>query len=380
MNREQTQRQYPQYPQSNINQHNRNREDTPRQYPQFNINQHNMNREVTQRQYHQVRTVRGYKDPLSNFYPSNITHEGIQFKSSEHLYQYQKAIYHQDDRVAEQVLRAETALEAMRQGEAIQKSESWREWCIEVMRTTLCIKAQQVDAFRNALADSGSSLLAEATRDRFWGSGLTPLECRRTRCQHWPGNNNFGHLLMEIRQNVLDDGNCRISKAIVITDSHGQRIIPEILTGRQKTDKIMAYTFKEAKRIVQEKIANTDLVCLQVGTNDARRDPIDTCTENWMSLIKSIRDKEPHARLVVGTIPPMRDPVLSKKASIINVKIQAHYSQDNMITFADNNVVNYFKDPHAAYENDGIHLKEIGFKRLAQSLKRAIFTEHVSVA
>ena len=343
--------------------------------PRRNNNENARNVPGEDAQTPRVRAFRGHKDPLSNFYPADIYCEGILFKSAEHRYQYKKAMHHGDDRIAEKVLRAHNALEAMRLGEGVHKSDHWKRMALQVMRPTLMVKAQQVAIFRQALRDSGTSILVEATSDRYWGSGLNPPECRQTRPSNWPGENRLGHLLMEVRRAVQRNTPYTHSSAVIIADSHGNRIIPTALTGRQTTHKITAYTFREAEKAVVERKEETDLICLQVGTNDVRRESTETCIGRWVSLVNTIRDKQPNARVVIGTIPPLRDLTVSKKAHLVNIHIQAQFSQDDMVTFADNNSINYMQDPNMVFEKDGVHLKEIGFQRLADNLKRAVFRQ-----
>ena len=74
-----------------------------------------------------------------------------------------------------------------------------------------------------------------------------------------------------------------------------------------------------------------------------------------------------------GNIPPFRDHKMSMKAHKANIQVQAHFCNDNQVNFADNNTICYVKDPDTIFQTDGIHLKDLGFKRLMQNLKKAIF-------
>ena len=180
---------------------------------------------------------------------------------------------------------------------------------------------------------------------------------------------------MELRGELRDETSDTVEKAVIIADSHGHRIIPEQLTEIDSTDMITAYTFAEAEQAIQEGDNQAELICLQVGTNDARnpQESIESCVRQWITLINSIRAKYSGAKVVIGTIPPFRDPVTSHKAHKINIQVQAHFYDDDHIKFADNNTINYIKDPNAIFQHDGIHFKDLGFKRLVQNIKRTIF-------
>ena len=78
-----------------------------------------------------ITAFRGHMDPLSNFYPTEIIHEGIRFKSAEHLYQYQKAEHHHASDTADRIMQSQNALEAMQIGTTISKSDRWNRFAPE---------------------------------------------------------------------------------------------------------------------------------------------------------------------------------------------------------------------------------------------------------
>lgn len=52
------------------------------------------------------------------------------------------------------------------------------------------------------LKATGGTTLAEATRDRFWGTGKTLTDPKIFTEQSWIGKNRSGQLLMEVRNEL----------------------------------------------------------------------------------------------------------------------------------------------------------------------------------
>ena len=143
---------------------------------------------------------RGSDHPLSNFFSCELSFSGQSFKSSEHLYQWMKASYHEEAGDAERIKSAGTPLEAMRIGDEILVSDTWlSKHRIDAMRVALTTKHSQCLTFRESLERSGDSLLAEATNNKYWATGLGPNRTKTTKHSEWPGENNLGILLMELR-------------------------------------------------------------------------------------------------------------------------------------------------------------------------------------
>ena len=72
------------------------------------------------------------------------------------------------------------------------------------MQDIITAKAKQLPKFRQSLVESGDSYLAEATFDKFWASGLSVEDTAKVNPRHFPGCNQLGRLLMDIRLNLLE--------------------------------------------------------------------------------------------------------------------------------------------------------------------------------
>ena len=132
--------------------------------------------------------------------------ENRKFKSSEHAYLYCMCIELGEPELAEYVRDAATAAIAKQRSRDIPLSTDRTEWNkikLNVMKTVLCAKANSSPSFVQYLLKTGDKFLAEATRDTFWGAGLSPHMCRTTDPSHYPGSNHLGMLLMELRVEIL---------------------------------------------------------------------------------------------------------------------------------------------------------------------------------
>ena len=67
------------------------------------------------------------------------------------------------------------------------------------MDDILLAKARCVPAFRQALSDSGSSTIVEATNNIFWGSGLNDYLTKTTKPTFYRGENALGYVLQHVR-------------------------------------------------------------------------------------------------------------------------------------------------------------------------------------
>jgi predicted NAD-dependent protein-ADP-ribosyltransferase YbiA (DUF1768 family) len=62
---------------------------------------------------------------LSNLYSCTLIYQGVTFASSEHLYQYRKAVEHFDFYLAKLILEAQTAKESKSISKHIKTSQQW---------------------------------------------------------------------------------------------------------------------------------------------------------------------------------------------------------------------------------------------------------------
>lgn len=137
---------------------------------------------------------KGGRCVLSNFYPCNIYYQNKWFTSTEHIYQYKKATFFGEMKLAEKIKHAETPQEAKKLSNQIPHSKLSSEWSarkLAIMKAILDAKLQQLPLFKTELLNTGNLDLIHNVADDFWGTG-----------KHHCGQNQFGRLLMLLRQKI----------------------------------------------------------------------------------------------------------------------------------------------------------------------------------
>jgi hypothetical protein len=126
---------------------------------------------------------------LSNFWPSKVTLDGVEFDNVEAAFQAAKT---HDLTEREKIRSASTPGKAKKLGRKVSLREDWNDIRISVMRDLLQQKFNNKE-LRKLLIDTGSAALVEGNtwNDKFWGV-----------CDG-EGENNLGKLLMDIRNALL---------------------------------------------------------------------------------------------------------------------------------------------------------------------------------
>ena len=71
------------------------------------------------------------------------------------------------------------------------------------MKDILHANSDYCKQFKNALIESGKKPLVECTSDLFWASGLSPRDTSTTHPSFFPGINNLGRVLSQVRAELI---------------------------------------------------------------------------------------------------------------------------------------------------------------------------------
>ena len=136
---------------------------------------------------------------LSNFYPSEIEHQGIKYPTVEHYYVAMKAdssqiingMHYSLDDFREMISKISTPGQVKRLGRKIQLRKNWNSYKLEVMNWVVRDKFKQED-LKELLISTGDEELIEGNtwNDTFWGV-----------C-NGKGKNHLGKILMEVRNEI----------------------------------------------------------------------------------------------------------------------------------------------------------------------------------
>ena len=132
-----------------------------------------------------VETFRGGKSQLSNLHicpeGCKIQDAGTTFLSGEHHYQFKKVKHHDLSEEAYLLLTEEDSFKAIKKAESLlppdKLSDQWKEYAYEEMLNSNKLKYQACEHVRNKLL-STKLTIAEATGNKFWGTGLNPVQTK----------------------------------------------------------------------------------------------------------------------------------------------------------------------------------------------------------
>lgn len=125
---------------------------------------------------------------LSNFYPSKVSYDGLEYPTVEHAYQSIKTI---DKDMRLKIRNSKTAADAKKLGRKVELRKDWENIKFDVMLELLRQKFA-IPELRQLLLDTGDSELIESN---WWGDVVWGV-CRGV------GKNHLGRLLMQVRNEV----------------------------------------------------------------------------------------------------------------------------------------------------------------------------------
>ena len=149
----------------------------------------------------EVILFKGHTHPLSNMYPCELYIGRYRLHSSEQLYMMFKASYFGDRPAVNRIFATKNGYEAKKEGQKINGYDDGR-W--KVIRNNFMYLAVKLKFDRNPdlkeyLLNTGNKVIAEATWDRYWGTGIDIKHKDAYKTELWPGENQLGKLLMGLR-------------------------------------------------------------------------------------------------------------------------------------------------------------------------------------
>lgn len=159
------------------------------------------------------------------------------------------------------------------------------------------------------------------------------------------------------------------AETIILCDSNGRFIKPELLCPDSSTHYIRCPTLTEAETIIKNThFINPKCFILHCGTNDLEKLESD---QKLISLVekvsKLITDKHPNCRQIISGLLPRKD-ILNEKITPINKKLEDILANKAKISFIHHNNIRSDEDL-----KDKKHLNQKGVKHFAKNLKAAYF-------
>lgn len=142
---------------------------------------------------------------FSNHYQSPFTVKGVKFGNMEQFLAYRKACFTEHDYLAAQALETQDPAEAKAILNKLKKNcpRQWYDKAPEIVAEGLREKFKQNQYLLELLISTRGLKLGEASRDTFWGVGMTLTDPQVLDHTKWPPNGNLlGRSLMKIREEI----------------------------------------------------------------------------------------------------------------------------------------------------------------------------------
>lgn len=129
---------------------------------------------------------------LSNFWPSEVTLDGLQYPSVEHAYQAAKT---NDAQERKKIRSLNKASQAKSAGKKVMLRPDWERVKLKVMEELVTEKFTKHPELRKLLLETGNHELVEGNHwgDTFWGV------CKGK------GHNHLGKILMKVRAKIREE-------------------------------------------------------------------------------------------------------------------------------------------------------------------------------
>ena len=147
-----------------------------------------------------VTVFSGTYSKLSNLYWHPFNLEGREWHSVEHFYQYKKALSAGESNAAREIRMTTDPLDAMARGKAVTPGPAWEKDGPEVMKSAMTAKFD-IPPLGLALRNT-KTIIAEATRNTFWGIGITKTNRDCFNKGKWTGENMAGKVLMCVKSEL----------------------------------------------------------------------------------------------------------------------------------------------------------------------------------
>lgn len=234
---------------------------------------------------------------LSNFYSCYVTVDGYTFPTAEHAIQYKKSLVCGREDVGVQVKQNMKANEVKMLGDKILLDKEWEKCKVGLVKCIVKQKFDENEELKAKLLNTAGFKLEEASRDRFWGTGV-PVYSREFKKPTYSGKNVMGVILEEIRDEELARKSNR--KGRVSSTSTGQQ-----------TDEVQGATAADYK----DHIANTEQNG-QVGNDDDKKNHLAVMDMHLSEMSESTLRSMLRCLINTNSSPEVQNLVLLKLGKI----------------------------------------------------------------
>lgn len=142
----------------------------------------------------------GKYSKLSSLYEHSFVLDGREWHSVEQFVQHSKAEDAGDLRAAREIRISSDPLDSMAVGRRVRPGNNWKSKGPEAMRRAQIAKFSTRSM--KLVLQNTRRVIAEATRDRYWGIGVALHDKDCMNSHKWQGENMVGKILMEVRDQL----------------------------------------------------------------------------------------------------------------------------------------------------------------------------------
>jgi ribA/ribD-fused uncharacterized protein len=142
---------------------------------------------------------------LSQWYPAELTIDGLRFPTAEHYMMFRKAKLFDDDETAKRIIEAAgpAAVKALGRGVRGFEEAIWQQHRVSIVVEGNHAKFSQSASLRDFLVGTKQQVLVEASPvDKIWGIGLAADDPHADNPLQWRGLNLLGFALMDVRERL----------------------------------------------------------------------------------------------------------------------------------------------------------------------------------
>ncbi len=146
------------------------------------------------------------KSCLSQWWQAPFRKENETYRTAEHFMMAEKARLFWATNIRKEILASTHPAEAKKMGRKVKGFDAkvWDEHKYGIVKEANLLKFSQHTPLRDFLANTGSSILVEASPvDNIWGIGLAKDDPKAQNPHLWEGENLLGFALMEVRDQLI---------------------------------------------------------------------------------------------------------------------------------------------------------------------------------
>lgn len=148
-----------------------------------------------------------WNGPLSQWYPSYFTIDGVQYNSTEQYMMAQKALLFNDTNSHKLIMVSKSPKNIKELGRAVKNfiKEEWILTAKDIVYAGNSAKFQQSNFLKEQLIKTAPKILVEASPyDIVWGVGLHENDVLINNPKNWRGTNWLGEVLTKLRNDLIN--------------------------------------------------------------------------------------------------------------------------------------------------------------------------------